>query len=332
MKYFIFFLFCFLGTILLAQDVHWSQFNDNPLYVNPANSGNFKGNNRFIANYRDQWRSVTKPFQTFSFSYDSHYKKNQNIGLGFLLLNDSDGDGKFKTFELQIMPSLRKFLTKDSAHQLISGIQLAFNHRQFTFPNFYFDEQYNGINYDENLPITEELVTSKQNNLSLGAGLLYEYRINRKQNLQLGFSAFNLNQPNQGFYGETVKRDIRLTFFSKIRFNLNQKLDLFPSLLCQIQGTYRELVFGTHLKYCLKNDLKAYKAISAGIYYRKKDAYILNLALDINRWKLGFSYDINFSNLKPASASRGGFELSLKYIISKFQPKQIQHRVCPEFI
>ena len=322
----------FICELSFAQDIHWSQFFNNSLYLSPANSGNFKGNARIISSYREQWKSVTKPFKTFSFSYDTHLKKNQDVGLGFLLFNDNSGDGKFKTIELQLMPSYRKFLNKDSTQQLTAGLQIAFNHRQFTFPNFYFDEQYNGLNYDPNAPITEELITSKRNNLSLGTGISYEVIKDKKHSFQFGFSAFNLNQPNQGFYGEKVKRDVRLSLFANATVKLNEKINVLPSILFQKQGTFRELIFGSQVKYTLKNDAKSYKAISGGIFMRKKDAFFLNFGIGLNNFYVALSYDVNISNLKPASNSRGGFELNLKYIFNKYNPKQIQHRVCPEFI
>ena len=66
--------FCaFLAVLLLAfigqaQDIHWSQFNDNPVFQNPGNTGNFNGDVRFVGNFRDQWRAVSVPYQTLSLS------------------------------------------------------------------------------------------------------------------------------------------------------------------------------------------------------------------------------------------------------------------------
>ena len=47
---------------------------------------------------------------------------------------------------------------------------------------------------------------------------------------------------------------------------------------------------------------------------------------------VGISYDINFSKLVPASHLRGGIEFAVRYIIRKFKPKRIIHRVCPDYI
>ncbi len=331
-KILVLFLVFMLTCEVFAQDIHWSQFTENQLYLSPANSGNFEGTTRLSALYRDQWRSVTKPFQSFAFNFDKRWEKNENFGLGFYFLNDVSGDGKFKTIELNVMPSYTKLLKKDSSQSIRSGLQIGFNHRQFTFPNFYFDEQYNGISYDPNSPITENLITDKKNNLTLGAGVVYEFRTKKKSTHKFGFSAYNLNQANQGFYGEKVKRDPRLLFFTIHQFKLGEKSILIPSFLFQSQGTYREIVIGSQVRYTLRNESKNYKAIYGGLFLRNQEAIYLNLGLNLNKFQIGLSYDINISSLKPASAAKGGFEISLIYIFSKFKAKQIQHRICPEFI
>ncbi len=322
----------FSGGLNFAQDVHWSQFYDNPVFLNPASSGNFKGTSRFHLQYRDQWRSVTKPYQTFSFSYDTRFSKKPQLGLGLLVLNDASGDGKFKTLEIQLAPSYRKILNRDSSDVLSFGAQIALNHRNFTFPNFYFDEQFNGVNYDPDLPITEELITDKRTNLSLGLGGMYRHRFDRKKSIEGGISALNINQPNQGFYGEKVKRDLRLCLFANLDLRLKDKLNLLPGILLQRQGTYTELIVGSRVKYTLKNEEKNYKAVYAGAFFRTKDAFFLSLGLDYNKWYFGLSYDVNVSSLTPASGGKGGLELVTRYVINRFKPKQIQHRICPEFI
>ena len=48
----IFVVFC---TNLWGQDMHFSQFYNNPLNLNPAQAGLFDGSHRFTANYRGQW-------------------------------------------------------------------------------------------------------------------------------------------------------------------------------------------------------------------------------------------------------------------------------------
>ncbi|MBL8010233.1 MAG: type IX secretion system membrane protein PorP/SprF, partial [Flavobacteriales bacterium] len=65
-----------LGALLLvpvrggAQDVHFSQFFDAPLVLNPAVAGDIEGDQRVALFHRTQWQSVGSPFRTHALSYD----------------------------------------------------------------------------------------------------------------------------------------------------------------------------------------------------------------------------------------------------------------------
>src|SRR3954471_19404848 len=62
---------CQLSTFnIIAQDIHFSQFNRSPLNLNPANTGLFDGDFRFSGIHRNQWKSVTVPYKTFSGAFD----------------------------------------------------------------------------------------------------------------------------------------------------------------------------------------------------------------------------------------------------------------------
>lgn len=54
--------------------------------------------------------------------------------------------------------------------------------------------------------------------------------------------------------------------------------------------------------------------VSMGLLYRVKDAAIVLLNIDYRQvYKIGFSYDINISQLTAASQTRGGIELHIGY-------------------
>ena len=63
-----------MGIILFnhvrAQDIHFSQFDETPLLLNPANTG-IHHDLRVITNYRDQWQSIGAPYKTFAFAADA---------------------------------------------------------------------------------------------------------------------------------------------------------------------------------------------------------------------------------------------------------------------
>ena len=324
------FVFC-LGLIIKAQDIHWSQFNDNPLFLNPAKTGEFQGSTRFIGNFKDQWRSVSLPFQTFNATIDGKLKR---INYGIILFHDQAGDGKLKTIEAQLTLSKAFKLTQDSIHILSGGVNVGINHRQLNTDAFYFDVQYNGYIFNPLLPTNEPFQTDRKTNLTLGTGAQYTYHLSPRKYLKFGIGAFNLNQPNQGFYQDEIKRDVRWLTHAAGSYPINQQWDFLPSLQFSRQGTYSEVIVGASARYYLPGSDNTYihKALLAGVFVRAKDAQILTLGCEYKDWFVGLSYDINTSKLVPASKARGGFEIAVRYILYRFKPKRIEHRVCPDFI
>lgn len=217
-------------------------------------------------------------------------------------------------------------------HTVRPGINIGLNHRQLNFDQFMFDNQFDGIGYNPALATNESFVTDRKSNFSFGIGGIYQYYENERLNFTAGIGAYNLNRPNQGFYGEVIPRDIRLNIFGKGIYELNYDWDLVPSFSLSFQGVYQEYVFGSSAKYTLVNRLGEYRALYGGLFYRNKDAAFLSAGMDYNAWFVGISYDMNFSKLVPASRVRGGLEIAVRYIIHRFKPKKISHRICPDYI
>ena len=88
------FLFLLIASSIEAQDPHFSQFFEAPLLRNPSLAGLFAGDIRVQMVYRNQWASVTTPYQTGSFN--GEYKQpigkgNDFITTGLQLLYDKAG-------------------------------------------------------------------------------------------------------------------------------------------------------------------------------------------------------------------------------------------------
>ena len=96
-------------------------------------------------------------------------------------------------------------------------------------------------------------------------------------------------------------------------------LGIIPQLLFLKQGPQYEANLGTLIKIRLKEAARytgeiTETAVYIGGWYRFSDAFILNARLDWMNFALGLSYDINISKINVATASSGGFEVSLMYI------------------
>ena len=91
-----------VGQGASAQDVIFSQFYANPLYMNPAFAGS-KVCPRISINYRAQWPALVSAFTTVAASYDQ-YIDALHGGVGGIVMADRQGDhGALSTTSLAAM-------------------------------------------------------------------------------------------------------------------------------------------------------------------------------------------------------------------------------------
>lgn len=324
----------FVSNFCYAQDIHYSQYDLSPINLNPAQTGQFVGNYRFIGNYRTQWSSVTVPYNTFSFGADArNFLSKKNYAGGIQINQDQAGDSHFKTFQANVSGSYLMSINEDSTQNLSFGIQTGVTNKNITYDPLYFDVQYDGYAYNPNLPTQESFTKSSKTYLNLNTGIAYFNQIDKRKKIGGGIALFNITKPNQSFYNETaVKLDRRFLFHANAEWKVSEKINVLPSLLFMRQGKYSEFNFGGSAKYILTDFIGLYRTVWLGVFYRNKDAGFLTAGMDYDNWKVGISYDINTSSLVPASRRRGGLELAVIYIINKTPFKRIQHRICPDYI
>jgi len=332
-KLFVLFLLV-IGFRVMSQDIHFSQFYMNPIFLNPALTGNFNGDLRFTGNQRTQWRSVSRPYNTIALSAETRE--------GFILpdmyhavnlFHDVSGDGNYRTIEFNLSSSYRLFIDNDSLHSITPGIQLGVNHRNIDFSKLMFDNQFNGYYYDPTLPNQENFGSANRTGLNFNLGLMYAYRPAYRKEVVAGIGWFNIPQMKQSLYGnDLIKRDRRVAVHIKANYDLNFQWDIQPGIFMQFQGTYKEIIFGTNARYVMKDKKGEYIAPYGGVWFRNRDAAYLVVGMYYNNWIAGVSYDFNVSKLLPASNVRGGLEFSVQYIIHLFKPKEISHRICPDYL
>jgi type IX secretion system PorP/SprF family membrane protein len=213
------------------------------------------------------------------------------------------------------------------------GLQIGLNHKNIDFTKLNFDSQFDGYKYDPNLSTNEAFGIYKFTNLNLAFGAIYSFKPKKRQELVTGIGWFNVTKSKQSFMGNpTIERDKRISIHAKANYPLNYELDIQPGLFLQFQGTYKEIVLGSNVKYIFQDKKGEYIAPYAGLWYRHKDAINLVVGAYYNNWIAGISYDVNISKLTPASHIRGGLELSLQYILHIFKPLDTKYRMCPDYL
>ena len=301
------------------------------MYQNPANTGQFSGDFRATLSTKDQWRTVTKPYQTQALAFDIINKYDRKLGYGGLLLNDVTGDGIFRTIELKISPAYTIFENMQKKSKIRIGIELDFKYNQMNFSNYMFDNQFDGYSYQSVLPNNESYTTQTKFSLSLGTGILYTKTFSDKLTMNCGVAAFNLNQPDQGFYGVKTPRFRRYHEFIQLIYKLTPSITLLPTVNFQNQGTYNEFIIGSKCEF-YTSTLSIKNQFISGIYFRNKDALFFQFGMKIKKLVASINYDVNISKLAKASHGRGGLEINLQYIWSRKQVKNIMHKKCLDYL
>jgi len=321
---------------LAGQDIHFSQFVNSPLNLNPAQTGFFRGSHRFVLNHRNQWASVTKPYSTFSGSFDMQLLKRKFkqdiIGIGIVFNSDRAGDAAMGTTQANISLSYTKGLNRRNSHFISIGLQGGGAQHKFDYTQLNFDNQYNGDFYDASLNNGENFNKESYSYFDISTGLHWFFQLQEQLIFNAGISAFHLNQPKLSFFDNGgVNLNTRFVFYANSSIGLGINTDLLPSLLLMKQGAFNEVCFGADFRFINNNSPYFYSAIIVGAFLRNQDAFILKLGLDQRKWSFGLSYDFNFSDLSPASKYLGGYEISIIYIVNQLRKKKIKEIPCPIF-
>lgn len=323
-------VFC---TSSFAQDIHFSQFLYSPHNLNPAMTGNFEGRYRVAANHREQWRAFINPYQTTSVGADARdFLDVKGFGLGVNFYHDVVGITKFRTIQFNIPVSYTINLTKDSTHSVTLGAQAGIENQSVDGSQSTFGSQYNGNRYDGDLQ-GENISASSALNPVFAGGLAYNIRLSKRFKAHAGVGIYNLNQPDINFStgaGGTLYR--RTNFHLGATYYVAPQWFFTPGLIHSRQGKFQETVFGSEVNYEFDPTTYRYRAFFMGVWNRNSDAAIMDIGFYYNSWRVGFSYDVNYSQLDPATNNRGGWEISVIYILRDLLPKRDVYKYCPNYL
>ncbi len=326
----------FLASLLpsFAQDIHYSQFYANPLYLNPASTGVIDGVFRVGVNQKTQWLAVSKPYVSFSGSFDAPvYKSNGRrhlLGLGVQFNTDRAGDSKYRCLIGDLTASFTQSLDRRNRNKLSIGLSAGFQQRSLSDDALSFDEQYQGGVYNPDNPITEVLQREKYLFFDCGVGAAWTLTPNKRTFYTIGASVSHLTEPNVTHFDTHSKLHRKLVANFSSRISVAENFSISPAVYAAMQHTYYEILFGSGFEYeYYRNPRSNRFAAGGGLYYRLMDALIICATVQWENIRLGLSYDLNFSSLTVASHARGGFELSLYYVFKRPTIRKAGHEPCP---
>ena len=299
----------------LAQDLHFSQYFNAPLLVNPANTGfNPDYDFRVGGNYRNQWASVGNPYKTMSVWGDTKLFTNRFedgwLGVGASLLKDVAGSGSLSSTSGNVTIAYHQMLGYNSL--LSGGFGLGFVNKRIDVSKLSFDNQWNGKFFDFTIPSNEPFSYSQTSYLDLQMGLNYAYFASENVYFNAGLSVMHINTPRESFFDPTVsdnRLERRYTAFVNGSIKIQDLWIVNPNIYVSKMGNAWETVIGFNAHRDLTGD--GVSQLILGAYYRNKDALIPLVGYQVNDMRITVNYDATISSLGSLNGTQGAYEISI---------------------
>ena len=303
-------------------------------------------NVRLVANYRNQWSSVLKAnaYNTYSASYDQRIPVGRYdfFGIGGSFFGDVAGESNFSTLQGKLSFSYSKRMGgyRNKSHYLVAGAEAGVNQRSVDFNNLRWPNQHNGNGGHDPTIDPQEIDLYNPNFIfaDVSAGLMWFSVFDEDNNFYIGGAFHHLNRANVAF-----SRTDADPLYSKItghvggEFMVADRFGFVPGIIVMKQGPSFETNFGTSMKFLLSGNKRNYQAFQLGGWFRISnhfdqqitgDALILSTRFEYQDFSIGFSYDLNVSELAGASNGNGAFEFSLVHKICGSEKRNVY---CPNF-
>ena len=316
-----------LSPTAKAQDIQFSQFYANQVYLSPAFTGSSIGP-RLAFNGRSQWVAIPGAYRTFACAFDMPWDIGPSRhGFGISLAADQQGDGNLTRTDVLLNYSFRLLI--NDRHAIRFGLAGGIQQASIDFFKLRFPNQYDpAAGYD---PSKSNFETPKDNEIrpEITAGVLYYNKY-----FWAGFNANHLTQPQQRFLTSPAgpvpdsKLPMKFSVFTGFNIPINEKetRSISPSILFRNQGPFYQLDLGCYVNF---------DPLVLGVYYRaiEPDAIIGLVGIQKGMFRFGYSYDYTISSLSN-TISGGSHEVSFVVEFDKLKKKPKQHNVnmsCPKF-
>jgi type IX secretion system PorP/SprF family membrane protein len=319
--YFLMMILIVVNAESFAQDHMYSQFFDAPVYLNPALNGQFDGDLRINAIYRNQWSSAPGNLSYYTASID--YKLPQySGGIGLMVTRSSEGSAYLNKTNIA---GIYSYDVGSDDFILSFGLQAGMSNRTIDWSKLVFGDQIDPrLGYMASSTTSADMPAfNSKYYFDSGAGVNLV-----TGNFMIGTALQHLNQPNESFTGAPAKLPIRYTAHASYRIDLDkynmadesEKSYVIPSVVLYKQAASSSMSAG--LQY--KN-----RGMNFGLWYRNNSgaqgsgALVLSVIFDLNinrdggeKIRIGAAHDmgvggLNYSNTSGTTEGSLGYQTSL---------------------
>lgn len=325
-----------VGLQAYSQDLHFSQFFNNPLLTNPANTGFIPdADYRMGASYRNQYSNIMAvPYKTMSIYGDAQVFRdrfeNGWMGLGGVIIRDVAGTGGLTSTQIYASAAYHQMLGFSSL--LTAGFNVGWANKRIDQTKLTFPDQFDGKFFDNTLPTSVQLLNNSSSYIDVQAGLNYAYFPTEDIYINAGYSIQHVNRPKETFFeeGDNSRISMRHIGFLNAIIKTSDVVIINPAAYFTTMAGAFQFSLGMNAAYNLSGD--GTKQIIGGLFYRYNDAIIPMVGLEISNIRFTFSYDVTASSLKNYNHSLGAEEFNVmnKGFYSQFNGDKRQ-TLCPTF-
>jgi len=321
-----------------AQDVHFSQYFANPIYLNPAYAGTYICP-RVVTNFRLQWPQLSGKYISYSASYDQHFEKLSG-GIGALFMGDRAADGgAIVAHAFSLVYSYNAFLTRSKKSSMRFAVQATYQQKHLEWDKMTFedmiDPKYGFVYHTQ-----EFLPTNTAGVFDFSTGVIFY-----SEHYYGGLAVHHFTQPKESFFDNTGK-ETRIPM--KITANFGAIFDIKQSMKSEKSigdmSISPNLIFQYQTRF---TDGAAYSTINYGMYwscypmavgawfrqgFKNADAAIFLVGLEQEHFKIGYSYDFTIPSVDNKPGTGGSHEVSVVfYLPCPEKSRRIQKINCPKF-
>src|SRR5450432_212475 len=242
---------------MVAQDLHFSQFFNNPLLTNPANTGFIPdADYRLGASYRNQYSNIMAvPYKTMSIFGDAQVFRNRIetgwMGLGAVILRDVAGTGSLTSTKAYASIAYHQELGLSSL--LTAGFNVGWANKRIDQTKLTFPDQFDGKFFDINEPTSVKLVNNNINYFDLQVGMNYAYFPTQDVYINAGYSIQHVNQPKETFFEDAQADKISMRHIAFINglFKVAENVIINPNIFYTTQAKASEFQLGLNAAYNL---------------------------------------------------------------------------------
>lgn len=319
-------MMCMTALTASAQDIHLTQWYTNQLNLNPAMGGAYDGDFRVVANYRNQWREINTPLTTTMVGGDKNFNFYSDvINAGVLVVHDEFSDFGLTVNKIILSGSYKKMFR---GHELRGGLQMGVVFKSTDLSDQTFPSQwvYETGEFDMGMPNGESQAGESLAHFDMNLGVAWSKQLTKRIRLTSGFSIFHVNRPKDTYFSSHKERLRTRQLFhleGDVRFG---QIGIEPKFIMMWTTLSQNMVLGSNFKYHFEKSMV--RNVYLGVMYRtrfgaNRDAAAPVIGMGISRFDIGFSYDLNVSELSTYSDTKTTFEISLVYTAPLFSPKNL---------